>query len=216
MCHVLRWSLYILSLQWLKCFWKIGIIIPIMQVWKLRLTKLNRFRKLQSQNLNSFMNFHKDCLSLYIPLKPSSLEHRRSLVNVICSFQVSDETTMFPRKQPRSLTMKLLCILPRNVNSISKLTLWKTSKVLSDSNFQVTSKDHASLNCRLYSAVFSKYFLIANVIDLTVDFPRHISSKLVQYESLFLRKLALWVAVSWEDHAVLIALLIWWRGRKYN
>ena len=187
-----------------------------MQVWKLRLTKLNCFRKLQSQNLNSFMNFHKDCLSLYIPLKPSSLEHRRSLVNIICFFQVSDETTMFPRKQPQSLTMKLFCVLPRNVNSISKLTLWKTSKVLSDSSFQVTSKDHASLNCRLYSAVFSKYFLVANVIDLTVDFPRHISSKLVQYESLFLRKLALWVAVSWEDHAVLIALLTWWRGRKYN
>lgn len=37
----------------------------------------------------------------------------------------------------------------------------------------------------------SKYFLVANVIDLTVDFPRHISSKLVQYPSLLLRKLAL-------------------------
>ena len=64
-------------------------------------------------------------------------------------------------------------------------------KVLSDSSFRVANKDHASLNCRLYSAVFSKYFLVANVIDPTVDFPRHISSKLVQYESLLLRKLAL-------------------------
>lgn len=211
MCHALRWLLYILSLQWSKCFWKIGIIIPIVQVWKLRLTKLNCFRKLQSQNLNSFMDFHKGCFFQYIALKPSSLEHRRSLVNV-CFFQVSDDTVSFPG----SLTMKLLCVLSRNVNSISKLTLWKNLKVLSDSSFQVASKDHASLNCRLYSAVFSKYFLFANVIDLTVDFPRHISSKPVQYESLLLRKLALWVAVSWEDHAVLIALLIWWRGCKYN
>ena len=63
--------------------------------------------------------------------------------------------------------MQLLYVLPRNVNSISKLTLWKTLKALSDSSFQVASKDHASLNCRLYSAVFSKYFLVANVIDPT-------------------------------------------------
>ncbi|CAI9157086.1 unnamed protein product [Rangifer tarandus platyrhynchus] len=45
--------------------------------------------------------------------------------------QASQETTT-------KSTVKLLCVLPRNVNSISRLTLWKTSKFLSDSSFQVT------------------------------------------------------------------------------
>lgn len=81
----------------------------------------------------------------------------------------------------------LLCVLPGNVNSISKLT----PKALSHDSLKVSGKDHIGLNCRLYPTVCSKYFLVANVIDLTVDFPRRISSKLVQYESLLLRKLAL-------------------------
>lgn len=72
--------------------------------------------------------------------------------------------------------MKLPCVLPGNVNSISKLTPWKAPELLSHDSFQVSGKDHTSVNFRLYSAICHQYFLVADVIDLTVYFPRHISS----------------------------------------
>lgn len=80
-------------------------------------------RKFQIQNLNPFMDFHKDCLFLQTLLKASSLEHGRSLINV-CFFQISDNMVSFPGKS-QSNTMRLLCVLTGTVNSIFKLTSWK-------------------------------------------------------------------------------------------
>ena len=164
------------------------------------------------QSIDCFMDFHKDCLFQYIALKPSSLEHRRSLVNVVCFFQVTDDTASFPGNNHEVLQCSFfmscqgMWIASPNWPFGKPWRLWVTAV----SKWQVRITPVSTAGCTL---LFSPniFWLQMSLIQR-----RHISSKLVQYESLLLRKLALWVAVSWEDHAVLIALLIWWRGRKYN
>nr|XP_045743494.1 sin3 histone deacetylase corepressor complex component SDS3 isoform X3 [Mirounga angustirostris] len=60
--------------------------------------------------------------------------------------------------------------------SISKLTPWKAPKVLSHDSFQVSGKDHIKSQLQAVLCYLLQIFSVANVIDLTVYFPRRISS----------------------------------------
>lgn len=57
--------------------------------------KVTCLRKFQIQNLNPFMNCHKDCFFLHTLLKVSSLEHKRNLINVVYFFQISNNIVNF-------------------------------------------------------------------------------------------------------------------------
>lgn len=131
-------------------------------------------------------------------------------------FQSSNNTLSFPGKSHKVIQWGFF-VSHQVMRTLAPNWLrWKIPKVPSHSGFHVSGKDHVSLNCRLYSAVYSKYFPIANVTDLTVYFPRHISFKLLWFESLILRKLALWTVIPWDKQAALMTLLIWRRSCRYN
>lgn len=96
------------------------------------------------------------------------------------------------------------------------MTLWETPPEFCIIQFQDVRNRSCLFGFRLQVAVCTKCFLIANVTDLTVYLPRYISSKVIGYERATLRKLALWLALSREDRAVLTTVLIWWRSGKHD
>lgn len=106
-------------------------------------------------------------------------------------FVFSDTGVDFPGKvHKKTLLVRPLC-LGRNCDKyLQNDPLDDPSEFLS-SCFQVSEPDNVNFGCRLQDAVCSKYFLVANATDLTVYFPRYISSKVMWYECATLREIGL-------------------------
>lgn len=131
-------------------------------------------------------------------------------------FVPRDTVVDFPGRSHKIILVRPLC-LGRNYDKyLQNDPLEDPPQSSVWSSFRMPGTDHVLIGGRLQAAICSKYFLIANVTDLTVYFPRYISSKVIGYEYATLRKLALWLALSWEDGAVLTMVLIWWRSGKHD